>query len=88
MDSNQLLSCITVNLRAVREQIARAADGREVALICVTKYAEDEWIRALVAAGATDLAEVVTAAPPGRLTHTINQAPTTNVTYVTSTAHT
>ena len=57
MDSNQLLSCITVNLRAVREQIARAADRREVALICVTKYAEDEWIRALVAAGATDLAE-------------------------------
>lgn len=57
MDSEQLLGLIAANLRRVEEKIAAAAGGREITLVCVTKYAEDDWVRALVGAGATNLAE-------------------------------
>jgi pyridoxal phosphate enzyme (YggS family) len=53
---------IARNLAAVRERIARAADtaGRkpsDVRLVAVTKYVGMEEIRAIVAAGCTDLGE-------------------------------
>jgi pyridoxal phosphate enzyme (YggS family) len=57
MDPQSLQRQIAANRQRVLDHIARAADGREVILVCVTKYAEDDWVRALLAAGATQLAE-------------------------------
>jgi pyridoxal phosphate enzyme (YggS family) len=57
MGAEQLQGRIAANLRRVEDNIAGASGGRGVTLVCVTKYAKDEWVRALVAAGATDLAE-------------------------------
>jgi pyridoxal phosphate enzyme (YggS family) len=57
MDQEALHRQIAANLRRVQEQIAAAAGGRQITLVCVTKYAEDAWVRALLAAGATQLAE-------------------------------
>ena len=48
---------IADNLAQVRGNIADAAVGRDVKLICVTKYANDDAVRALLEAGATELAE-------------------------------
>ena len=45
------------NLAQVQENIAQAAASRSVHLVCVTKYAQDAWIQALLDCGATDLAE-------------------------------
>ena len=57
MKSSDLHRRVADNLEHVRDNITRVAQGREITLVCVTKYAQTEWIRALVAAGATDLAE-------------------------------
>jgi len=57
MDTTNWQGQIKANLARVRENIAAAAAGREVALICVTKYAQDEWVKALLDAGAEHLAE-------------------------------
>lgn len=48
---------ISSNLAAVRQRIDAAAGGRAVRLVCVTKYAEPEWVRALLDVGATELGE-------------------------------
>ncbi len=48
---------IAENLVRVRACIADAAQGREITLVCVTKYASDAYVRALLEAGATDLGE-------------------------------
>ncbi|MCH7472051.1 YggS family pyridoxal phosphate-dependent enzyme [bacterium] len=48
---------VAENFQRVSGRIADAASGRTVKLVCVTKYARDEWIPALLRAGATDLAE-------------------------------
>ncbi len=45
------------NLAQVEQQIAAAADGRSIRLVCVTKYAQVEWCEALLDAGATELGE-------------------------------
>lgn len=45
------------NFARVQAHIAGAANGRSVTLVCVTKYAQDTWIEALLDAGATELAE-------------------------------
>ncbi|MBN2083210.1 YggS family pyridoxal phosphate-dependent enzyme [bacterium] len=57
MDTTSWQGQIKANLDRVRENIAAAAAGREVALICVTKYAQDAWVEALLDAGAEQLAE-------------------------------
>jgi uncharacterized pyridoxal phosphate-containing UPF0001 family protein len=36
------------NLQAIQQQIAIAAAGRAVDLVCVTKYAPDDWFEALL----------------------------------------
>lgn len=56
MTEQQLLQRVAGNLARVQDNIG-SAGGQGVALVCVTKYAEDDWVRALLAAGATDLAE-------------------------------
>jgi pyridoxal phosphate enzyme (YggS family) len=48
---------IRQNLADVQGRIADAANGRELRLVCVTKYAQDGWVRELLSAGATDLGE-------------------------------
>lgn len=57
MEPQQTLSIVSANLLRVRENIATAARERDVRLICVSKYAQDEWVDALLDAGATELAE-------------------------------
>jgi len=62
MDSSAIRSTVAANLDRVMEMIAGAAGRRgieaeTIKLICVTKYAEDEWVEALLASGATDLGE-------------------------------
>ncbi|MEP0814058.1 MAG: YggS family pyridoxal phosphate-dependent enzyme [bacterium] len=48
---------IADNFARVRERIERAAHGRDVTLVCVTKYVGEREAAALVRAGATDLGE-------------------------------
>lgn len=48
---------IRENLQRTQDAIARAAQGRSVRLVCVTKYAREEWLEPLLLAGATDLGE-------------------------------
>jgi len=57
MDPQLTLRLVSANLARVRENLHKAAQDREVSLVCVTKYAQDEWVDALLDAGATDLAE-------------------------------
>jgi pyridoxal phosphate enzyme (YggS family) len=57
MDSAALRRRAAENLSSVQAQIDAASQGRSVALVCVTKYAQDEWVRALIEAGAENLAE-------------------------------
>jgi hypothetical protein len=45
------------NLSRVQSNITQAAHGHAITLCCVTKYAQDTWIEALLEARATDLAE-------------------------------
>jgi hypothetical protein len=53
---------VTANCRAVRQRIGAACarvgrDPADVTLVAVTKYAQLEWVRALVRAGETQLGE-------------------------------
>jgi len=57
MDARAVSRRVAANLAAVQDNIARAAAGRDITLVCVTKYATNEWVQALLDAGATDLAE-------------------------------
>jgi PLP dependent protein len=57
MDPQLTLKLVSANLARVREGILQVAQGRAVQLVCVTKYAQGEWVEALLDAGATDLAE-------------------------------
>lgn len=57
MEPEALKRRIAENLAGVQARVAQAAAGRSVTLICVTKYAQDDWVAALLQAGATDLAE-------------------------------
>jgi pyridoxal phosphate enzyme (YggS family) len=52
-----IAATIAQNLADVEGRLAEAASGRSVQLVCVTKYARDEWIGSLLAAGATNLGE-------------------------------
>lgn len=57
MEPAALKRRVADNLARVRQSIADAAHGRSITLVCVTKYAQDAWVVALLDAGATDLAE-------------------------------
>jgi hypothetical protein len=57
VDPAALRRRVAENLARVQANIAAAANGRAVALVCVTKYAQDAWVDALLDAGATGLAE-------------------------------
>jgi PLP dependent protein len=48
---------IAENLARVQANIEQAAAGRDVVLVCVTKYADDAAVRVLLAAGAEHLGE-------------------------------
>lgn len=48
---------LSENLSRLKSEIARVAQGREVALVCVTKYVGKDVAGMLVEAGATDLGE-------------------------------
>lgn len=48
---------VAENYASVKAKIAAAAAGRTIILVCVTKYAQDAWVEALLEAGAMDLAE-------------------------------
>lgn len=48
---------IRANLQAVQEDIELLAGGRNVSLVCVTKYSSMEHVRLLLEAGATQLGE-------------------------------
>jgi len=56
MTDQQLTERVAENLARVQDNI-QSAGGKDATLVCVTKYAEDDWVRALLAAGAADLAE-------------------------------
>lgn len=60
MKPSELHERVAQNLTDVQGHIsdtAERAGATDVTLVCVTKYAADEWVRALLQAGATDLAE-------------------------------
>jgi PLP dependent protein len=57
MDQAALTRRIAENLAGVQARIDDAAQGREVTLCCVTKYAQTPWVEALLEAGASHLAE-------------------------------
>lgn len=59
---DRLLARVAENYAAVRSRIATAAQQagrtpREITLVAVTKYAEWDWVQALLACGATELGE-------------------------------
>jgi hypothetical protein len=55
--ASELRQTIAQNYERVRESIASAADGREIRLVAITKYARPEWVPPLIEAGATELGE-------------------------------
>jgi PLP dependent protein len=57
MDAATQRRRVAENYARVRAAIADAAPGRAVTMVCVTKYAQDEWVESLLDVGATDLAE-------------------------------
>jgi PLP dependent protein len=57
MDAATLGRRVADNYARVQQNIAGAAQGRDVTLVCVTKYAQDDWVDALLDAGATGMAE-------------------------------
>jgi PLP dependent protein len=57
MDAATQRRRVADNYARVQASVAGAAQGRTVALVCVTKYAQDAWVDGLLDAGATDLAE-------------------------------
>jgi pyridoxal phosphate enzyme (YggS family) len=60
MKHSEIHGRVAQNFADVQGQVSDAsgrAGGTDVTLVCVTKYAEDEWVRALLQVGATDLAE-------------------------------
>jgi pyridoxal phosphate enzyme (YggS family) len=57
VDAATLRRRVAENYARVQDGIANAAKGRAVTLVCVTKYAQDQWVDALLDAGATNLAE-------------------------------
>ncbi len=48
---------VAQNLRVVTGAVNKAASGRKVTVVCVTKYARGEWVDALLLAGAKHLGE-------------------------------
>jgi pyridoxal phosphate enzyme (YggS family) len=57
VEQHQLRSRIADNFGRIRAQIDNASQGRQVTLVCVTKYAELPSVEALLEAGATALGE-------------------------------
>jgi PLP dependent protein len=57
VEPGALQSRVADNLACVQANIAQATTSHLVTLVCVTKYAQDDWVTALLEAGATDLAE-------------------------------
>ncbi len=51
------LGVIKGNLDRIRDRIDKAARGREITLVCVTKYVDAETVEDLLMAGATGLGE-------------------------------
>jgi len=57
MQASEPFHRIRGNFERVAETVAATAGGRDVRLICVTKYAKPDWIEDLLSAGAADIAE-------------------------------
>ena len=57
MNAEDALRTIRANLQRVTDRIETAAQGRAVTLVCITKYATDNWVGLLLTAGVTDLGE-------------------------------